>query len=82
VAAIAPCCDAVNVIGWVKLLKFSSPRRDRIRSRLPESDSHRKYPWIGPALLNGVSTLGITSGASTPEVLVTELIEHLSAHSR
>ena len=31
---------------------------DRMRSRLPESDSHRKCRWIGPALLNGVSTWG------------------------
>jgi len=33
---------------------------------------------LDPLFLTGVGTLGITSGASTPEVLVTELIEHLS----
>ena len=33
---------------------------------------------LDPLFLNGVSTLGVTSGASTPEVLVVELIEHLS----
>ncbi len=35
---------------------------------------------MDPLFLNGVTTLGITSGASTPEVLVTELIQHLSDH--
>jgi 4-hydroxy-3-methylbut-2-enyl diphosphate reductase len=35
---------------------------------------------LEPLFLNGVSTLGITSGASTPEALVTELIEYLSDH--
>ena len=33
---------------------------------------------MDPLFLNGVATLGITSGASTPEVLVIKLIEHLS----
>ena len=35
---------------------------------------------LDPLFLNGVTTLGITSGASTPEVLVVELIQHLSEH--
>ena len=35
---------------------------------------------LDPLFLDGVRTLGLTSGASTPEVLVAELIEHLSGH--
>jgi 4-hydroxy-3-methylbut-2-enyl diphosphate reductase len=34
---------------------------------------------IDPAWLDGVSTLGLTAGASAPEVLVREVIDRLSA---
>jgi 4-hydroxy-3-methylbut-2-enyl diphosphate reductase len=37
---------------------------------------------LDPLFLNGVSTLGVTSGASTPELLVAELVEYLSKHFR
>jgi 4-hydroxy-3-methylbut-2-enyl diphosphate reductase len=35
---------------------------------------------LDPLFLIGVTTVGITSGASTPEILVTELVKYLSDH--
>lgn len=80
VAAIAPRCDAVVVVGGsnssnsrrlVEIACDAGCRKAILIERADELDA---------LFLNGVTTLGITSGASTPEVLVTELIEHLSDH--
>ncbi|MBL3931417.1 4-hydroxy-3-methylbut-2-enyl diphosphate reductase, partial [Bacteroides thetaiotaomicron] len=35
---------------------------------------------IDPAWLEGVTTVGVTSGASVPEILVREVIEFLNDH--
>jgi 4-hydroxy-3-methylbut-2-enyl diphosphate reductase len=78
VAAIAPRCDAVIVIGGSnssnsrRLVEIASDAGCR-KAILIESAED-----LDPLFLNGVSTLGITSGASTPELLVTGLIEYLS----
>src|SRR6266576_5464399 len=80
VAAIAPRCDAVIVIGGSnssnsrRLVEIACDAGCRKAILIERTDG------LDPLFLNDVSTLGITSGASTPEVLVTELIEHLSAH--
>jgi 4-hydroxy-3-methylbut-2-enyl diphosphate reductase len=80
VAAIAPRCDAVIVIGGSnssnsrRLVEIACDAGCR-KAILIES-----VEGLDPFFLNGVTTLGITSGASTPEVLVIELIEHLSDH--
>jgi len=82
VAAIAARCDAVIVIGGsnsanscrlVEIACDAGCQKAVLIECARESD---------PLFLNGVSTLGVTSGASTPEVLVVELIEHLSSHFR
>jgi 4-hydroxy-3-methylbut-2-en-1-yl diphosphate reductase len=78
VAAIAPRCDAVIVVGGSnssnsrRLVEIASDAGCQKAILLESAEE------LDPLFLNGVSTLGITSGASTPEVLVTELIEHLS----
>jgi len=80
VAAIAPCCNAVIVVGGSnssnsrRLVEIACDAGCRKAILIERADG------LDPLFLNDVSTLGITSGASTPEVLVTELIEHLSAH--
>jgi 4-hydroxy-3-methylbut-2-enyl diphosphate reductase len=80
VVAIAPRCDAIVVVGGsnssnsrrlVEIARGAGCGKASLIERADELD---------PLFLNGVTTLGITSGASTPEVLVTELIEHLSDH--
>ena len=80
VAAIAPRCNAVIVVGGSnssnsrRLVEIACDAGCRKAILIERADG------LDPLFLNDVSTLGITSGASTPEVLVTELIEHLSAH--
>src|SRR6266576_4761563 len=80
VAAIALLCDAVIVIGGSnssnsrRLVEIAYDAACR-KSILIES-----VAGLDPIFLNGVTTLGITSGASTPEVLVIELIQHLTNH--
>src|SRR5437763_47714 len=80
VAAIAPLCDAVIVIGGSnssnsrRLVEIACDAGCRKAILIESVDG------LDPLFLNGVTTLGITSGASTPEVLVMELIQHLSNH--
>lgn len=79
VAAIAPRCDAVIVIGGSnssnsrRLVEIACAAGCRKAILIERADQ------LDPLFLNAVNTLGVTSGASTPEVLVTELIDHLSA---
>ena len=80
VAAIAPHCDAVIVIGG------SNSSNSRRLVEIACDAGCRKailidsVEGLDPLFLKGVTTMGITSGASTPEVLVMELIQHLSDH--
>jgi len=80
VAAIAPYCDAVIVIGGSnssnsrRLVEIACDAGCR-KAILIES-----VEGLDPLFLKGVTIMGITSGASTPEVLVMELIQHLSDH--
>ena len=80
VAAIASRCDAVIVIGGSnssnsrRLVEIACDAGCR-KAILIES-----VEGLDPLFLKGVTTMGITSGASTPEVLVMELIQHLSDH--
>jgi 4-hydroxy-3-methylbut-2-enyl diphosphate reductase len=79
-AAIAPRCDAVVVIGG------ANSANSRRLVETARSAGCRKAMLIGRAadldlsFLGGVGTLGATSGASTPEILMEELIEYLSKH--
>jgi 4-hydroxy-3-methylbut-2-en-1-yl diphosphate reductase len=46
--------------------------REGTRTRLVARASEVDFAW-----LDGVRTLGITAGASAPEILVRELVDHL-----
>ncbi|WP_375404172.1 4-hydroxy-3-methylbut-2-enyl diphosphate reductase [uncultured Sphingomonas sp.] len=76
VKAIAGRCDAVLVIGApnssnsVRLVEVAE--REGVRAQLIQRAS--ELDW---AFLEGVGTLGITAGASAPELLVRELVERL-----
>jgi 4-hydroxy-3-methylbut-2-enyl diphosphate reductase len=80
VAAIAPRCDAVIVIGGSnssnsrRLVEIACDAGCRKAILIESAEG------LDPLFLNNVTTLGITSGASTPEELVIELIQHLSHH--
>ncbi|EZP57371.1 MULTISPECIES: 4-hydroxy-3-methylbut-2-enyl diphosphate reductase [Sphingomonas] len=77
VKAIAAACDAMLVIGApnssnsVRLVEVAE--REGIPARLIQRAADLDWRF-----LDGVGTLGITAGASAPELLVRELVELLS----
>ena len=77
VKAIAPSCDAIYVIGApnssnsLRLVEVAE--RQGTPARLIQRASEIDFSW-----LEGVNTLGITAGASAPEVLVREVVSTLA----
>jgi 4-hydroxy-3-methylbut-2-en-1-yl diphosphate reductase len=77
VKAIAGRCDAMLVIGAsnssnsLRLVEVAE--REGARARLVARGSDVDFAW-----LEGVTTLGITAGASAPEILVREVVERLA----
>ena len=77
VKAIAGRCDAMLVIGSpnssnsLRLVEVAE--REGIRARLVGRGADLDFGW-----LDGVRTLGITAGASAPEVLVREVVAALA----
>jgi 4-hydroxy-3-methylbut-2-enyl diphosphate reductase len=77
VKAIADSCDAVLVIGApnssnsVRLVEVAE--RQGVRAALIQRAD--ELDW---SFLDGVGTLGITAGASAPELLVRELVDRLA----
>lgn len=78
VKAIAHECDAMLVIGApnssnsVRLVEVAE--REGARARLVQRAEEIDFDW-----LEGVKILGITAGASAPEVLVREVVEQLAS---
>ncbi|HEX8400286.1 MAG TPA: 4-hydroxy-3-methylbut-2-enyl diphosphate reductase [Allosphingosinicella sp.] len=76
---IARRCDALLVIGApnssnsVRLVEVAE--REGVRAALVGRASEIDLGWLA-----GVQTLGITAGASAPEVLVRELVDFLGQH--
>ena len=79
VKAIASSCDAVYVIGApnssnsLRLVEVAE--REGTPAKLIERADDIDFAW-----LKGVATLGITAGASAPEILVREVVDRLAAH--
>ena len=79
VKQLAQRCEAVLVIGApnssnsVRLVEVAE--REGARGRLFGRADEIDLAW-----LDGVTTLGITAGASAPEVLVREVIDFLASH--
>ena len=77
VKAIAAHCDAMLVIGApnssnsVRLVEVAT--RNGVKARLIQRATEIDFAW-----LDGVRTLGITAGASAPEILVRELVDALA----
>ena len=78
VKAIAPRCDALYVIGApnssnsLRLVEVAE--REGTRARLIQRADDIDFAW-----LDGVTTLGLTAGASAPEILVREVVDGLAA---
>jgi len=77
VKAIVPQCDKMIVIGSPNSSNSQRlaevARRSGVPAELVERADNVDFEW-----LEGVRTLGITAGASAPEILVRELVEHLA----
>jgi 4-hydroxy-3-methylbut-2-en-1-yl diphosphate reductase len=77
VKAIATQCDAMLVIGAPnssnsqRLAELAE--RQGVKSRLIQRASEIDFDWLGTP-----NTVGLTAGASAPEVLVREVIELLA----
>jgi 4-hydroxy-3-methylbut-2-enyl diphosphate reductase len=78
VKAIASCCDLLLVVGSqtssnsLRLVEVAR-RAGAVRARLIDDADALDWDW-----LDGVGTLGLTAGASAPDVLVSELLDALS----
>jgi 4-hydroxy-3-methylbut-2-enyl diphosphate reductase len=76
VKAIAAACDAMVVIGApnssnsLRLVEVAE--REGTRARLIQRADDLDFDW-----LQGVTRLGITAGASAPEILVREVVDRL-----
>lgn len=79
VKAIADHCDAMLVIGATNssnsLRLVEVAERQGIPARLIQRADDLDLRWLA-----GVRTLGITAGASAPEILVRELVNRLAEH--
>jgi 4-hydroxy-3-methylbut-2-enyl diphosphate reductase len=77
VKAIAPRCEAMLVIGApnssnsLRLVEVAE--REGTKARLVGRGADIDFAW-----LDGVRTLGITAGASAPELLVREVVDRLA----
>ena len=77
VKALAPRCDVVIVVGSGN--SSNSVRLKEVALEAGAGAAHRVdfASEIVPAWLEGATTVGLTSGASVPEILVREVIERL-----
>ena len=80
IKAIAPQADLVIVVGStnssnsVRLVEVALEYGAKA-AYLVDYAAEVKDEWF-----NGVETIGVTSGASVPEILVDDLLKHLSSH--
>lgn len=79
VKMIAPRCEAMFVIGAPNssnsLRLVECAEREGTKAKLIQRATDIDFGW-----LEGVRTLGITAGASAPEVLVREVVARLGSH--
>jgi 4-hydroxy-3-methylbut-2-en-1-yl diphosphate reductase len=78
VKQMAPSCDLVLVVG-----STNSSNSVRLVEVALEAGARASYlvdyaAEIDPAWLEGVQTVGVTSGASVPEILVSEVLDRLA----
>ncbi len=77
VKAIAPGCDLVLVIGSANSSNSQRLREVAERAGAPRAILLPRADALQWPMLDGVSTLGVSAGASAPEVLVEQLLDRL-----
>ena len=79
VKKMAPQCDVVLVVGSAN--SSNSVRLVEVARESGAGAAHRidAAGQIDPAWLDGATTIGVTSGASVPEILVRDVLGHLAA---
>ena len=80
VKKFAPDCDLVIVVGSAN--SSNSVRLVEVALDAGAGASYRidRSVEIDPAWFDGVTTVGVTSGASVPEILVRDVLDHLAEH--
>jgi len=80
VKKLAPECDVVIVVGSAN--SSNSVRLVEVALQAGARTAYRvdRAAEIEDAWLEGATTVGVTSGASVPEILVQDVIAHLDAH--
>jgi 4-hydroxy-3-methylbut-2-enyl diphosphate reductase len=79
VKAIAKRCDAILVVGAPNSSNSKRLVEVALRSGCPKAMLVQKAAEIPWAELEGIKTLGLTAGASAPEILVEEIVEKFRA---
>jgi 4-hydroxy-3-methylbut-2-enyl diphosphate reductase len=79
VKAIAPRCDAMIVVGAPNSSNSLRLVEVAERAGCPKALLVQRAADIAGHAFEGVATLGITAGASAPELLVTEIVDALRA---
>lgn len=75
VKQVAPRCDALIVVGAENSSNSQRLREVAERSGCPKARLVARAADIDWDLFSGIATLGVTAGASAPEVLVEEIID-------
>lgn len=78
--AIAETCDAMIVIGAPNSSNSNRLVEVGVSYGCPKATLVQRSSDIDWAWLEGVETLGLTAGASAPEILVEEVIEAIGTH--
>lgn len=79
VKKVAPNVDAMIVVGSPNSSNSQRLREVAVRAGCPNAALVQRAAEIAWEKYDGISTLGITAGASAPEVLVEEIIEAFDA---
>jgi 4-hydroxy-3-methylbut-2-enyl diphosphate reductase len=78
VKAVAARCDAMIIVGAPNSSNSQRLREVAISSGCPRATLIQRAAEIDLDTYDGVATLGITAGASAPEALVEEVLEHFA----
>jgi 4-hydroxy-3-methylbut-2-enyl diphosphate reductase len=79
VKAVAARCDAMIIVGAPNSSNSQRLREVALHSGCPRATLIQRATEIDLATYAGVATLGITAGASAPEALVEEVMEHFAS---